>query len=253
MTIPLPKIYQDGSLWHRSQSEILSEFELARLKKDLEDFMNINKGLGTVYLARYYLIVGDLEQVNLLLDDAQNTYLDDPEVVGVMGMLYNYIDKYDRATEFLSQAVSSGLSEFVGSLYWAALFSNNKELQNRLKLEYEDALASLCRENPLNITYDAVGLFYTANYILKSLVVKVGKLYFNTPIKITTEPDEEAFIAKTPDFPTLYGFGDTEGEAVDMLLEDIENLYFELQEDDNFYPDFLAMKERFTQIVESAE
>jgi predicted RNase H-like HicB family nuclease len=80
-------------------------------------------------------------------------------------------------------------------------------------------------------------------------VFRINKLHFNPPLSVTVERDEDEFIAQTPEFPRLYGSGDTDTEAIDMLLEDIGNLYNELQADDNFSPEFLTMKEKFTKLI----
>ena len=48
----------------------------------------------------------------------------------------------------------------------------------------------------------------------------------------------------------LYGYGETEGEALDNLKAEIESLYFDLMEDDNFSPDWIEIKERLNQIIE---
>jgi hypothetical protein len=44
----------------------------------------------------------------------------------------------------------------------------------------------------------------------------------------------------------LYGLGDTPEEAAGMLRREIPSLHQDLLEDDNFSPEFLAMKERFS-------
>ena len=63
----------------------------------------------------------------------------------------------------------------------------------------------------------------------------------NKPINVILEADGEGFLARTPDLP-LYGYGDDIMEAIDMLKEEIESLYKDLLEDDNFSKEWLNIK-----------
>lgn len=53
----------------------------------------------------------------------------------------------------------------------------------------------------------------------------------SSPVSVIVEPDENLFLAKTPDFPLLYGVGDDRVEAVEMLQREIESLWRDLQEE----------------------
>jgi uncharacterized protein YqgQ len=61
------------------------------------------------------------------------------------------------------------------------------------------------------------------------------------PLDAIVEPDGEGFIARTVDLP-LYGYGDDRIEAIEMLKYEIESLYDELMEDDNFSDEYLRIK-----------
>ncbi len=61
------------------------------------------------------------------------------------------------------------------------------------------------------------------------------------PLWIVVEPDDEGFIARCADLP-LYGYGDDVIEAVGNLKFEIESLYDDLMEDDNFTEDWLRIK-----------
>jgi hypothetical protein len=71
-------------------------------------------------------------------------------------------------------------------------------------------------------------------------------------------PSKWPFLARfTPtgvssyDFP-LFGYGDDRIEAVEALKSEIESLYFDLMEDDNFTEDWQGLKEFFKhQVIDS--
>jgi hypothetical protein len=85
-----------------------------------------------------------------------------------------------------------------------------------------------------------------AHVQLNRLSHKILKL----PIDVLVEPDDQGFLARTPDLPlygygedrieaidmlkreTLYGYGEDRIEAIDMLKREIESLFDELLESD---------------------
>ncbi|MFH1993257.1 MAG: hypothetical protein ABIK98_12790 [Pseudomonadota bacterium] len=79
----------------------------------------------------------------------------------------------------------------------------------------------------------------------KSVVlIKINRLQkrkLKEPLEIIVEPDDEGFLARTADMP-LYGCGDDRIEAVDMLKREIESLYDDLMEGDNFSEEYLKIK-----------
>ncbi len=62
------------------------------------------------------------------------------------------------------------------------------------------------------------------------------------PIEVVVERDGEAFLARTLELP-LYGHGDDVIEAIGALKSEIETLYDDLMEDDNFSTEWLRIKE----------
>jgi hypothetical protein len=62
-----------------------------------------------------------------------------------------------------------------------------------------------------------------------------------TPIDVIIEPDEPGFIARLVDIP-LFGHGADVFEAIDMLKNEIESLYRDLQEDSDFTDEWLLIK-----------
>ena len=64
-----------------------------------------------------------------------------------------------------------------------------------------------------------------------------------TPINISVELDEDGFLASIPDIPTLYGYGDSRIEAIEMLAREIESLYEDLLGDDQFSDDWTDIKQ----------
>lgn len=62
------------------------------------------------------------------------------------------------------------------------------------------------------------------------------------PIEAFVERDGESYLARTHDIP-LYGYGEDAIEAVNTLKYEIESLYDDLMEDDNFSDEWLRIKE----------
>ena len=83
------------------------------------------------------------------------------------------------------------------------------------------------------------GYFDSNLHITK--IERLSHLELNTAIDVILEPDGNGFIARTPDLP-LYGYGEDIVDAIDMLKEEIESLYDDLMEDDNFSKDWLRIK-----------
>ena len=79
---------------------------------------------------------------------------------------------------------------------------------------------------------------------IKSLVNK----QLSEPIDIIIESDENNYIAKTFDLP-LYSCGADRYEAVHNLKCEIETLFYELQEDDNFSDEWLNYKIFLNRII----
>jgi len=71
---------------------------------------------------------------------------------------------------------------------------------------------------------------------------KLLKYNLSEPLLFTLEPDADGFIAKCPDLPTLYGYGDDKDEAINNLKFEIDSLYEDLMKDDNFTQDWLEIK-----------
>lgn len=62
-----------------------------------------------------------------------------------------------------------------------------------------------------------------------------------TPLDAIIESDDSGFIARAIDLP-LYGYGDDRIEAMDNLKIEIETLYNDLMEDDEFTDEWLLIK-----------
>ncbi|MFH2057334.1 MAG: hypothetical protein ABIJ59_00345 [Pseudomonadota bacterium] len=78
----------------------------------------------------------------------------------------------------------------------------------------------------------------------EAIVIKLNMLEtkrLRNPLDVIIEEDDEGFIARAVDF-NLFGYGDDRIEAIDALKFEIESLYFELMEDDNFSEEWLSVK-----------
>lgn len=70
---------------------------------------------------------------------------------------------------------------------------------------------------------------------------KLLNLQLQSPLDVIIEPDDNGFIARTPDLP-LYAFNDDPIEAIESLKFEIESLYNDLMEDDEFTDEWLKIK-----------
>jgi hypothetical protein len=68
------------------------------------------------------------------------------------------------------------------------------------------------------------------------------------PLDVIIEPDEDGFIARNADLP-LYGNGEDPNEAIEMLKREIESLYEDLMEDENFGEKWLRIKRFLSEII----
>jgi hypothetical protein len=68
------------------------------------------------------------------------------------------------------------------------------------------------------------------------------------PLDVIVEPDEDGFIARNVDLP-LYGVGEDPNEAVEMLKREVESLYEDLMEDDDFSEKWLRIKRFLSEII----
>lgn len=76
-----------------------------------------------------------------------------------------------------------------------------------------------------------------------------GKV-LSRPISVLVEPDEDMFLARSPDIPQIFGHADSPGAALDSLVDNIEGLWEDLNSDDNFTDEWLLVKDYLSGIVE---
>lgn len=79
----------------------------------------------------------------------------------------------------------------------------------------------------------------TVGYIKINLLLTKS---LRTPLDAIVEQDDDGFIARITDVP-LYGYGDDPVEAIDALKCEIESLYDDLMEDDDFTEEWLTIKD----------
>lgn len=77
---------------------------------------------------------------------------------------------------------------------------------------------------------------------------RLATRFLKTPIDVIVEQDGDGFIARMPDLP-LYGYGEDEYEAIEGVKAEIESVYEELLEDDEFSPDWLDVRNFLKGIV----
>ena len=69
-----------------------------------------------------------------------------------------------------------------------------------------------------------------------------------TPLSAIIEADGDGYLAQTIDMP-LYGFGSTAEEAISGLQAEIESLYYDLMQDEQFSEEWLMRKKLLLAIV----
>lgn len=83
------------------------------------------------------------------------------------------------------------------------------------------------------------------------VIINIDKLLekrLRRSISVVLERDDDGYIAKISQLP-LYGFGDTKKEALDHLKFEIESLYAELNEDDNFTDEWLKYRDWLSGLI----
>jgi len=68
------------------------------------------------------------------------------------------------------------------------------------------------------------------------------------PLTAIVEPDDEGYIARTIDLP-LYGYGDTEKEAIGNLKYEIETTYNELMQTTQLSEEWIKHKKFLQKII----
>ncbi len=84
------------------------------------------------------------------------------------------------------------------------------------------------------------------------IVVKLNMLVtkrLHSQIEIMVEPDDDGFIARSIDFP-IFGFGEDRFDAIDAFKHELESLYFDLTDDDDFSDEWQNLTKYLKEIVE---
>lgn len=106
--------------------------------------------------------------------------------------------------------------------------------QTEILEQFTEKASALLRafEEAKEPTSESIGIFRINMLPSKEVIV---------PIDAILERDGEGFIARTIELP-LYGYGSDPVDAIDMLKNEIESLYDDLMEDDDFTADWLRNK-----------
>jgi len=89
-------------------------------------------------------------------------------------------------------------------------------------------------------------VYFTESISLEKLI----DFNLKAPINIRVKPDEDGYIAESVNLP-LYGCAATRNDAIEMLKREIESLYNDLSEDDNFTDDWLRVKRYLQSLIEA--
>lgn len=99
-------------------------------------------------------------------------------------------------------------------------------------------------------------LISVANEVSEAQNTSIGTFKINmlptkvlkSPLDAILERDGDGFLARTVELP-LYGCGEDPVDAIEMLKSEVESLYIDLKEDDNFTGDWLRIKKFLTSII----
>ena len=89
------------------------------------------------------------------------------------------------------------------------------------------------------------------NVVPAIAINRLETLELRSPLTVLVEKDEDAYLAVCPDIPQLYGHGEDSQSAVLSLQKEIESLWNDLKEDDDFSDEFLGLKRFLARIVNS--
>lgn len=84
-----------------------------------------------------------------------------------------------------------------------------------------------------------------------SIIIEVSKLYnFNlsVPLRIIVKPNGSGWLVEMLDVP-LYAYGETCSMAIHNIKKEIESLYSDLMEDDNYSDMWLEIKSLLSKIM----
>lgn len=103
------------------------------------------------------------------------------------------------------------------------------------------AFQSINYNKKIDLLFEEVrGLKQSGANTIKLNMLETRRL--KSPMDVIVEPDDDGFIARTVDFP-LFGYGDDRIEAIETLKSEIESLYEDLMEDDNFTEEWKGIKD----------
>jgi hypothetical protein len=92
-----------------------------------------------------------------------------------------------------------------------------------------------------------------ASPALAKVLRSAGSLALGQPLVVTVEPDGDIYIARTSALPDLYGTGDSVDAAKDSLGREIESLWNDLNEDEEFTEEWRDIRARLAQIIGDAK
>lgn len=117
----------------------------------------------------------------------------------------------------------------------------SKFFRKATHFDYAKGMPNINLDSRGQIDYKPLGV---KKHFISTLITK----QLATPLEIIVEPDDEGMLARTIDIP-LYGYGDDTIEAIRNLKSEIESLYADLLEDDNFTDEWLNIKKLLKSII----
>ena len=121
---------------------------------------------------------------------------------------------------------------------------------------FDNVLPNLLYDWSEIIDREVVPHFLQDGCVLKpdAIIIEVSKLYnfsLSVPLRIIIKPDEGGWLAETLDIP-LYAYGDSYSTALHNIKKEIESLYIDLMEDNNYSDMWLEIKSLLSQIMRAA-
>lgn len=96
----------------------------------------------------------------------------------------------------------------------------------------------------------SIGVIHMVPQVLQVPINRLVTYSLRKPIACMVEPDDDEWLAQVPDIPQVFGLGKTTTLAVQALMDEIESLYDDLLESDDFTPDWLALRSYLKGIIE---
>jgi tetratricopeptide (TPR) repeat protein len=230
----------------KASTKLLSPFELQRYKSLANELKQYAPNYGLCALARYELFIGNIKRTWELTEEILALNKEkDSRIIANCAMLATCLEKYNDAIKLYTKAIeiSPGEPSYLKAIIHATILSSDKEM---FKFWHE-------KYKKLTSKFIDTGVMFSImkNYSIYMVGNKIEPLQLKWPIHLIVTKDDDEFFAECQEISILYGTGKTEMAAASMLCREINSLYEDLLEDDNFSQEYLDIKKQLIDLVEA--